>query len=149
MRHLETQPVVIRSKGFHLFTWLCAGALLVWCAVVALRPQPDGGPADYVGLAVIGSVGILGFLRATRMRLELSDAGVRMFRFFDTPFVQWAEISDAKVSYFGLTIVRIDGTKVRTAALGKSNWSRWTGAYSSADDAVWTILAARREHTGP
>ena len=83
------------------------------------------------------------------MRVELSDVGVRMFRYFDTPLVPWADISDVVVGYYGLAIIRKDGTSVRTTALGKSNWSTWTGARSSADDAVLAIVAALREHNSP
>lgn len=83
------------------------------------------------------------------MRVELSEAGVRIFRYFDTPVVPWADISNVAVDYYGLAIIRKDGTSVRTTALGKSNWSRWAGTRSSADDAVEAILAELREQSDP
>jgi hypothetical protein len=117
--------------------------------VVASGPGPDPGPVDYIGASVLGVAWVLVLLRATRMRVELSDVGVRMFHYFDTPLVPWVDTSDVAAGYYGLAIILKDGTSLRTTALGKSNWSTSTGTRSSADDAVEAILTALREQPGP
>ena len=138
----------LRSDGVRLLLRMCtACSAVAWTAVLVAGPGPDPGLGDYIFAALFGVVMSLAFFRGTRMRIELTEAGVRLYRYWDTRFVPWGEIRDVAVGYSGLSIIRKDGTSVATVALGKSNWSKWTHTRTAADYAVTRIREAIRIHT--
>ena len=144
-----SKPVVLRSHGIYVLNWLGVAGLIVGFAAVAVSgPGPNPGLVDYVGVAVFGAVVALLFLRATRMRVELADSGVTVYRLLTTQQVAWEDISDVRVDYFGLHIVCRSGVVVSAGSMGKSNWSTWRGTRTSADSRVDQLRAAVETHIG-
>src|SRR6266545_4768251 len=114
-----SKVVVLRSRGMHVLIWVGVVASIVgFTAATVSGPGPNPGLADYVGMAVFGAAVTLLFLRATRMRVELADGGVTVYRLFTTRRVTWQDISDVRVDYYGLHIVCRDGAVVSAGSMG-------------------------------
>jgi hypothetical protein len=138
-----SEPVVLRSCALFYASWVAAiGVGLLFGATTIGGPGPDPRVDDYIASAALGLPFMLGFYRATRLRLELTDDGVTMFRLFTTTRVAWLDISDISVDYYGLHVRRTDGAVVTAGFLGKPNWATWLGRRSRGDE-VAELLAAR------
>jgi hypothetical protein len=110
-------------------------------------PGPNPGPVDYIGTAVFGIVLGLGFLRGTRMRVELDDEGVTVFNYFSTRRVDRGALVDASADYGGLRLICADASVVTAATLGKPNWATWLHRRTQADERVDVVrrwIAGRR-----
>ena len=130
----------MRSRPLIAFCWCASAYLLISFTGLAISgPGPNPGPIDYIGTAIFGLVLSLGFLRATRMRIELSDRGVTVFGFVRTTFMPWSELADVSADYGGLRLVRIDGVVVTAGSLGKPNWATWLRRRTAADRRVDVI----------
>lgn len=143
-----TERVVLRSRGYILFAWACAaGSLLLFGSTTAMGPGPDPGPVDYIGTSAFGMIMSLGFLRATRCRVELTEAGVTIFNYMATYRIEWKDLQDASVDYYGLHLRQVDGTVITVGSLGKTNWSTWFRRRTAADDRVDLIQRELRRRS--
>jgi hypothetical protein len=114
-------------------------AAIVTAALAPLINKPYG---NTLGTAVLSALTSLGFLRATRMRVEFGAAGVAVHGYFTTSHVRWDDFESASADYGGLRIKRRDGAQVTAVCLGKPNWATWLHCSSDADEAVATLNRA-------
>jgi hypothetical protein len=94
------------------------------CTSSAFTMRPEGRPptlGDRIGMFGFGVLTTAGFLWATRLRIESSRTGVRFVGYFRSKFVPWNEIREFVADYY-FTLVKVDGSTVQSAALGKSRW---------------------------
>ena len=57
--------------------------------------------------------------RATRMRIEMTDAGVAVHKLLGTERVAWQDVNEVSADYYGLHITRVDGQVVTAASMGR------------------------------
>lgn len=115
----------------------------------------DTDLSDHIGTSIYFGIGALGFARASRMRVELSDDGLTVFKLFTTKFVSWSDLASVSADYHGMRLLRTDGVTVTAGSLGKSNWSKWDDRRVEADHRVDIVrerllhARARSEVAGP
>ena len=129
-----------RSIPLTVFTWLAAAASILGFGSTAVSgPGPDPGPVDYVGTVLFGVVMAVGFVRGTRMRIEVAEDGVTVFNYLSTRRVAWGDIVIVTVDYYGLRLALADGEVVTASGLAKPNWARWLRRRTKVDDAAEVI----------
>jgi Bacterial PH domain len=117
--------LVLRPRSLVAFCWIAAvGCLAVFGAIALSGPGPDSGPIDYIGTAAFGIIASLVFLRATRVRVELDDRGITVFRVFTTEFLLWSDLADVSADYGGLRLVRNDGHVVTAGSMASRTGRR-------------------------
>jgi hypothetical protein len=140
----ERRRIVLRSRVLIAFCWGAAvGFFALFTATALSGPGPEPGPIDYIGTFVFGCLISLGFLRATRLRVEIEDRGITVFHLMRTQSVSWSELGSVSVDYHGLRLARTDGSVVTVGHLGKPNWAIWLRRRVAADERVAVI---QREH---
>lgn len=143
-----SETVVLRSRGIYGIAWACVVAsIVVFPALAVTEPGPDPQPSDYVVLAIYGAACALLSLRATRMRVELADSDITVYRLFRTFRVPWQDVEDIAVDYHGLHIICRTGKVLTAGSLGKSNLSSWLGSRTSADERADQLRAAVEART--
>ena len=130
---------MLRNRGIYAVNWAATiGALVAGIAIVIAGPTPEG-QGGYLGAAAIFLAWALGSWRATRMRVELSDAGVTVYKLGSTSNVAWLNISNVTADYTGLHIVRKDGDVVTAGSMGTSGLATWLNLDNRAEVWVRTI----------
>lgn len=136
-----------RSTILVAFMWLAAaGSIVIFGATAFSGPGPDPGPVDYVGTLLFGVVMAAGFLRGTRMRIEVAQDGVTVFNYLSTRRVAWEDVVDVTADYYGLRLVLANGEVVTASGIAKPNWAVWLRRRTKVDDVVDVIreYVARR-----
>jgi Bacterial PH domain len=121
---------VLRNEALVNGCWFAVLASIVLTPTLAFT-APDLGATIAIG--VIGLMSALGFYRATRMRVEMTDDGLDVYKLFGTERVAWKDISGVSVVYGGLRIERNDGQVVTVGSMGKPNWASFAGQEVRAD----------------
>jgi hypothetical protein len=121
--------------------------MVLWGVVGAMAMKPDGhapGVADRVAVLVVTLGSALGFVWASsRLRIEVRGEGVTFVGVFSTSSAQWQDIRRFVAGYW-FTMERVDGSVVRSAALGKARWrSLLRNTHSTRADRVADQLNAR------
>ena len=93
-------------------------ALVVYSAIS--RGQMSAGA---IALAVVGIGVALAAMRASRMGVEMSDAGVTVHRPFASDFVAWSDVAGVWADGEGLHVVRRSGGTVSAVGSGTSTWA--------------------------
>ncbi len=82
-----------------------------------------------------------GFVRGTRMRIEIADDGVTVFNYIGTRRVAWTEITEVTADYYGLRLLLANGQIVTASGLAKPNWAAWLNRRTKVDDVADLIRA--------
>jgi hypothetical protein len=120
---------------------------LIWTAVVGAGPEPQ--LLDHVGPALLAPLFAAPFWRASRMRLETSDEGVRVVGFVSDHFARWEDIEEIALDYFGLHVIGRDGTRLTAAMLGQARWRKWRGRRGRNDEIADHLRARLQAHGHP
>ena len=139
---------VFRPWGCPLALRLAAVfSALLFGMVAVSGPGPDPGPVDYIGTAIFGLIVAWGFWWAGRIRIEVDASGVTVVGYFRTAEIAWADIACFTADYY-FTVMRTDGSVIRSAVLGKARWRLDTNRRGPSDD-VAEQLNARLEGNLP
>lgn len=137
-----------RSTPLVAFLLLAAvGSILGFGVTAASGPGPDPGPLDYIGTALYGIAFAAGFLRGTRMRVEVAEEGITIFNYLSTRRAAWEEIVAVTADYYGLRVVLANHEVITASGLARPNWAAWLRRRTKVDDVVEVIqeeLARRR-----
>jgi hypothetical protein len=134
---VESATRTIRARFYIALLWFSSITTPVALVAVAIAgPGPHPGSLDRIGAVAFGVAGGALFVRGTRMRLELDDAGITIYGYFLTRKVRWSDIAAVRADYGGLRVVTKDGEIVTAVSLGKSNWSSWLKVRTRADRIV-------------
>ena len=114
-------------------------AIGVW-AVTDGMPR-SAGLLDVLGaLLLFGGGAVAFYLGGIRSRICAEAEGLLVVNGVGSHRIPWGDILSASPGYFGITLVRRDGTSVTAWAVQKSNLATWGGRRTRADDVAETIL---------
>jgi hypothetical protein len=113
---------VLRNEALVNGCWFGLVVSIVLTPILAAT-SPDLG--SIIAIGAIGVVSAQGFYRGTRMRVEMTEAGLDVHKLFGTERVMWHDVSDVSVDYYGLHIKRVDGQVVTAGSMGKPNCAAW------------------------
>jgi hypothetical protein len=133
---------VLRNRGLYVLNRAVAVGALATCVVILIAGPTPEGQGGYLGAAATCLAWALASWQATRMRVELSDAGVTVYKFGSTAHVAWLNVSEVRADYGGLHIVRQDGAVVTAGSMGTSGLASKLDLGNRAE--VWERLIRER-----
>lgn len=75
--------------------------------------------------------------------IAATESGVVVQNAFLRYTFAWSEIADVRGGYYGLRIVRTDGTSVSASAVQQPNIARWAGWRTRSDEVAGELLKRR------
>jgi hypothetical protein len=122
---MPARPIVLRNKPLYWSNWFAAlASIALFVAGVAAPPgEQTLGDQLAFGLVTLGAAAV--FVRVTRMRLELTDPGVTVYKLLSTETVPWEDIADVTTDRSGLHIRTAGGSVVTAGTMGTSRWAAW------------------------
>jgi hypothetical protein len=122
---------VLRREAFAIG---CCVGVIAWVVLtpvfIATATNPSLGSSIAIG--VLGLVMVTWSYRATRMRIEMTDAGVAVHKLLGTERVAWQDVNEVSADYYGLHITRVDGQVVTAGSMGRPR-ATWFGKEAKAD----------------
>lgn len=119
-------PFLMKALAVSFFVFL------VWTAIDGAGPEPP--LIDHVGPALMAPLFAAPFWRASRMRLEASDEGVRVVGLLSDHRAGWGDIDAIVLDYFGMHLIGRDGSQMTAVMLGQARWRTWVGRRGRNDD---------------
>jgi hypothetical protein len=136
------QREVLRNGKLIVACWVAVIVALVGTPI-QIATTPHRTVDTYVALGVIGFGSAAGFCRATRLRIEMSESGLDVYKFFRTVHVPWRDVVGASADYYGLHIRLASGRTVTAASMGRPNWASWLRLKEVAPDRWVRRIEAR------
>lgn len=124
-----------------------AGGCAILCNLIAVAFAVTG--AGHAGVALASGLLCLGvaaliylltfvpYLKATQDRLVIRNP-------FQVSDILWSNIEDFRPGYWGIVVMKKDGSSVTAMAVQKANASVWLGVETRADDVVDVLKQRRR-----
>src|SRR5262245_2870183 len=123
-RPVPARPTILRNRPLYWSAWLAvAASIALLAASIAVRP--DQALADHIALAALALGAAAVFLRATRLRVELTGRGATVHKLLSSRTIPWYDVEDVTADRLGLHIRATDGTVVTAASMGTSPWASW------------------------
>ena len=122
---------VLRNEALAVGCWVGVVAWIVLTPVfIATATDPSLGSSIAIG--VLGLVMVTGSYRVSRMRIEMTDAGLAVHKLLGTERVAWQDVNEVSADYYGLHITRADGRVVTAGTMGRPRATR-SGKEAKAD----------------
>lgn len=128
-------------------TIVVVAILAVGFAVLASIESVAGAAALAFMLWLWAVINVIGCWRFARVPyIAATESGVVVQNAFLHYKLAWSEIADIRGGYYGLRIVRTDGTSVTASAVQQPNIARWAGWRTRSDDVAGELMNRRLVH---
>jgi hypothetical protein len=137
---------VLRNEALVIGCWV---GVIAWVVLTPLLMATATDPSlgTSIAIGVLGLVMVTGSYRATRMRIEMTDAGLAVHKLLGTERVAWQDVNEVSADYYGLHITRADGQVVTARSMGTPR-ATWFGREAKADrwaQRIKSRAAAKRQ----